>query len=86
MDYALLKEWLRQRPPPTLLEAWQHYVQGLCATLSPRERAELKDDLLSRARSVAEATGGFLGLTSRVSREERAIIEKMEAAFEVPPR
>jgi hypothetical protein len=82
VDYALLEEWLKQRPPPRLLEAWVHYVQGLSAQLTDKERTEFRNDLLARARTVAEAAGGFLGLTSRVSSEERAIIARMEAAFD----
>lgn len=84
VDYVLLEEWLKNRPPPAMLEAWMHYMRGLCEILTPAERAELKTDLLSRAHTVAEAAGGFLGLTSKVSPEEKAAIATMESVFAVP--
>ena len=82
VDYALLEEWLNLRPPPAMLEAWVHYIRGLCEVLTPEECTELKTNLLSRAREVAEAAGGFLGLTSKVSPEEKTVIARMEAAFD----
>ncbi len=81
VDYALLEEWLRQRPPEALLEAWSNYVAGLCESLSDEQRQELRQDLLDRAQRVAEATGGFLGLTARVSEREQAVLAQMAAAF-----
>ena len=41
----------------------------------------LKRDLLGRARSVAEAAGGFLGFGSKVSQSEQAILDELEQAF-----
>ncbi len=84
VDYALLDEWLKLRPPAKLLQAWVHYVQGLCESLSAAEREGLREDLLRRARRVAEASGGFLGLTSRISLDEQAMLDKMAAAFQPP--
>jgi hypothetical protein len=82
MDYELLEGWLNRRPPPKLLDAWVHYIRGLCETLSETEKHELQETLIQRARAVAEAAGGFLGLTSKVSASEEAVLEKMEKAFE----
>ena len=83
VDFELLEEWLTQRPPPALLEAWVHYIAGLCEVLSPEERANLKSGLLVRALSVAEAAGGFLGLVSKVSEAEQAVLDRMAKAFAV---
>jgi hypothetical protein len=46
------------------------------------DRNRLKSELLGRARRVAEAAGGFLGLGSKVSRAEEAILTELAAAFE----
>lgn len=81
VDYALLQEWLQHRPPEALLEAWNHYISGLCESLSSDQRESLRQDLLQRARQVAEAAGGFLGLTARVSAKEQAVLARMDAAF-----
>jgi uncharacterized tellurite resistance protein B-like protein len=81
IDYALLEEWLQHRPPDALLEAWSNYVAGLCESLSDEQRQSLCQDLVERARRVAEATGGFLGLTARVSEREQAVLAQMTSAF-----
>jgi len=80
-DYCLLENWLKHRPPVKLLEAWLHYIEGLCETMTAAERKSFKSDLLGRARKVAEASGGILGVALKVSSGEQAILKKMESAF-----
>lgn len=80
VDYQLLEHWLRERPEPKLLDAWTHYIEGLCENLSETERESLKNDLIGRARKVAEATGGIMGLMT-VSPEESKVLKTMEKAF-----
>ncbi|MEW6750719.1 MAG: hypothetical protein AB1505_07045 [Candidatus Latescibacterota bacterium] len=84
VNHVLLEEWLQQRPTPELLEAWNHYVAGLCESLTAAEREALREDLLARARRVAEAAGGFLGLGAKVSEQEQAVLDSMAAAFDRP--
>ncbi len=79
-DYALLENWLQHRPPVKLLDAWMHYIEGLCEIMSPEERLAFKRDLMDRARKVAEASGGVFGLV-KISSDEQAILKKMESAF-----
>ncbi|MEM8679462.1 MAG: hypothetical protein AAGF97_08925 [Planctomycetota bacterium] len=79
--YHWLITWLQQRPEPELLEAWTHYVQALKETLSSDDRQALKAGLIDRARQVAEATGGFLGLGNKISAEEQTVLEELETAF-----
>jgi hypothetical protein len=78
----LLASWLSAPPPPKLSEVWIDYVRALCQELDPTERRELRDDLLGRARAVAESAGGFLGLGSKVSSHEQEELARLEAAFE----
>lgn len=82
IDYTILEEWLKKNPPKSLLTAWIHYIAGLCETLTPAERDNLKHTLLDQARTVAEAAGGFMGLVSPISSKEKVILEKMAAAFD----
>ncbi|MCX6998340.1 MAG: hypothetical protein NTV49_14960 [Kiritimatiellaeota bacterium] len=83
IDYALVEQWLAHQPPAELLTAWTEYVQGLCQALPVKDREALKKNIMHHAHAVAEAMGGFLGLTSRVSKEEKAMLKKLEQAFEV---
>jgi hypothetical protein len=79
--YQLLESWLAHRPDGRLLEVWGAFIVGLCAELGESERESLKNQILGRARSVAEATGGFLGLGSKVSSEEEVILAELAKAF-----
>ena len=80
-DHALLERWLVHRPEPELLEAWTHYIEGLCELMAPEEREALKTELIDRARRVADAAGGFLGLTSRISEAEQRMLDTLSQAF-----
>jgi len=81
IDYDLIEQWLTHKPKVELLVAWENFVKGLCEAMPPAERAALRDELLTHARDVAAATGGFLGLGSKVSDEEEKILKRLSAAF-----
>jgi len=81
INYQLLETWLEKRPSSHLLETWKHYIQGLCETLSEQERSSLKAELMGRARAVAEASGGLLGL-AKISQAEADVIQELETAFD----
>ena len=68
-------------PPPSLAEAWRGYVQAITASMSPADRESLSREILGRARRVADATGGFLGLSNRVSAAEEALLASLATAF-----
>jgi tellurite resistance protein len=73
----LLEGWLTQAPGTTLVDAWKRYVAAIWPALSPHEHDEIRQSGLERARSVAEAAGGFLGLGSRVSAKERTVLDEI---------
>jgi hypothetical protein len=77
----LLDSWLSTPPPPRLLEVWTEYVRALAENLAEDERATLRADVIGRAREIAEATGGFLGMGSKTSTAEREMLERLESAF-----
>lgn len=81
---GLLEGWLAEPPPRALEEAWEAYVRSLVERLEEQEAARLAERVLGRARRVAEAAGGFLGLTLKVSSEEQAVLERLERAFRRP--
>jgi hypothetical protein len=78
---TLVEQWLTHRPEPALLEAWTHYIEGLSERLSDQELKIFRDGLMAQARGVAEAAGGFLGLTSKISKEESKMLEELAATF-----
>ena len=84
-ERALLEAWLTRRPDPKLLTAWAHLVQGLCEQMTREEVAALKEGLLDRARAVAGASGGFLGMGSKVSGAEADVIRRLESTFSTGP-
>ena len=79
-DYALLQSRLERRPEPKLLPAWIHMVEGLCEHMTPEQVRALRVDLIGRARTIASASGGFLGV-GKVSATEADMIQQLESAF-----
>jgi hypothetical protein len=71
----MLDNWLVQQPGAELMDAWKRQMRALLPLLSPKERDDIRASALERARSVADAAGGFLGLTSRISAEEKAVLD-----------
>jgi hypothetical protein len=83
-SHALLESWLAKRPEGGLLEAWGEYMVDLCERLPAAEREALKRQVVGRARAVAEAAGGILGLGRRVSEREEVLLRELEKAFAAP--
>jgi hypothetical protein len=83
--HTLLGSWLERRPDPKLLDAWTHMVRGLRERLGPDEAKRLEAGLLDHARAVARASGGVLGMGSKVSAAEAAMLERLQAAFAPGP-
>jgi len=79
--YEVLESWLAQQPKPKLLETWVEYIRELRGQLSEKKQKSLKASLLGRARSVAEASGGYLGLGFKISKTEAAVLKTLEGAF-----
>lgn len=80
IPYQLLEGWLGTKPEARLLEVWKEYTRALVGTLDAEQKAALQHDLLDRARAVAEAAGGFLGV-GKISAAEAAMLADLEKAF-----
>jgi len=80
-SYDLLAAWLDHKPSESVVAAWMKYIEGVWPSLTAHERVELRERLLGLARGVAEAAGGFLGLGSKISLAERAVLNEIEAAL-----
>ena len=79
-SHELLSLWLTREPKQDLLEAWRHYISGLCQTLPKEQIAKMQEDILTRCRHVAEVSGGFLG-RGGISAPEREMLGHIESAF-----
>ncbi len=77
----LLEGWLTIRPDPEMVAAWKEYVGALSATLSDERKEAFEQELLSRTRLVAQASGGALGFGTKVSKSERAVMDELAQAF-----
>ncbi|MBL8857609.1 MAG: hypothetical protein JNL28_03770 [Planctomycetes bacterium] len=80
-ENALLEMWLDSRPAAHFFEAWATLVRGLCEKLNATEIATLRTTLIDRARAVASASGGVLGI-GKVSAAETTMLAKFERVFD----
>jgi len=81
-SHGLLRIWIEDPPAPDLVDAWSEFIGILCREFSGEQRAHLERNILGRARRVAEAAGGFLGLGPKVSKQESAVLESLASAFQ----
>jgi hypothetical protein len=77
----LLVQWLDEKPELSWHHLWADYVGELVKKMKAEDRELLKNEVLGRARLVAEASGGLLGTGFSVSGAERKVLEKLEKAF-----
>lgn len=75
--HDLLASWLKHLPRPELFEAWCSYIEAVLEPLTPGEREELRIGLVERARHVAEAAGGILGV-GPISGSERLVLARLD--------
>jgi hypothetical protein len=73
----VLNSWLTEPLSAELVATWRRYIQTIWPELTPHERGEVRKMGLERARMVAEAAGGFLGLGSRISVQEQAVLDDL---------
>jgi hypothetical protein len=77
----LLESWLGRKPGAEVVAAWKRYVRTVGTSLGPADRHAMREGILGMARGVAQAAGGFLGLTSKISAAERAVLDDLERAL-----
>ena len=77
----VLKDWLDEKPDPRLLSLWKEYVGHIWNHFTDDEQLQMRQTLLTTAEEVANAAGGFLGL-SKISAAEKEVIEDLQKALE----
>ena len=63
------------------MDAWLGFAAELHGILDEAEIASVRKDIMKRARAVADAAGGVLGFGPRISRAEKKILKRIEAAL-----
>ncbi|MBW2229457.1 MAG: hypothetical protein JRG92_10680 [Deltaproteobacteria bacterium] len=81
VSYLLLEGRLAERPDPELMDTWRNYIRMMSKILDTESLCTLRGELIARARQVAEASGGILGLGSKISKSELALLDELEQAF-----
>jgi hypothetical protein len=82
INYTVIESWMTHRPPKQMLTAWVHYIRGLCENLTDEEKNRFREKIIDRAMQIAKASGGFLGLTNKISGAEQKVIDTLKTAFE----
>lgn len=77
----LLESWMERQPGTKLLDAWKRFVPVIWSRLEEAERRTVHARMMDLARGVAEAAGGFLGLGSKTSPAERAVLDDLERSL-----
>lgn len=78
---SLLDTWLSAPPNAELKAAWQGYAKALAGQLDAGARATLRAQTIGRARRVAEAAGGLLGLARKISAAEERVLQELDASI-----
>ena len=81
--YARMEFAIKHGPDPEAKKVWYLYAQELKNTLSARELAEFRQDILETARTVANVSGGLLNIAFTVSPNEQRVLDAVEKALTV---
>ena len=81
VSLELLQSWLATKPDDDLLNAWKGYVSALAETIDETALHQIRDQVIGRAVSVAEAAGGFLGMGNKISDSEEKVIDELKKTF-----
>ncbi|HEY8155253.1 MAG TPA: TerB family tellurite resistance protein [Myxococcota bacterium] len=79
--HAALEEFVKTTPSDDTRKAWYAWAAELNRKLDAAERKKVRDGLVQRARAVAQASGGILGLGSKISANEQRILDAITRAF-----
>ncbi len=81
MTRQVLKDWLEEKPDPRLRSLWKEYIGHIWNHFTDDEQLQMRQNLLTTAEEVANAAGGFLGL-SKISAAEKEVIEDLQRVLQ----
>lgn len=79
--HTALEEFIKNTPREDARKAWYAWAATLNKTLDASERKKVREGLVMRARAIAEASGGFLGLGNKISKNEQRVLDAIAKAF-----
>ena len=77
-----LNAWLAARPPEQTSERALHVMRDLMVFQSTDAREATTGRLIDACERIAAASGGFLGLGSKISAEEAAVMKRVASEIE----
>ena len=80
-SYKLFAGWLDDHPPAALMARWKDYARALIAGMEPQAAEAFRREILDRARAVAAAAGGFMGI-GRISAAEDAVLRELAGTLQ----
>ena len=81
--HDLLVTWLTQPPSARFFRTCLGGIRAILRHRPPREATALRRELLWYCTRVSSASGGFLGLGSRISDKERCLLTRLETELDV---
>lgn len=72
-----LRAWLSERPSQRFFETCLRGIKAMLGDRPSSEAQALRRDLVWYCTRIASASGGFLGLGSRISREEEMMLTRL---------
>jgi len=80
--HAKLNEWLAARPTEQTFERALQVIRDLMIYQSTDARQATTGKLIDACERIAAASGGFLGLGSKISAEEAAVMKRVASEIE----
>ena len=72
-----LHEWLSSKPDETTTNRALRVIRDIMRFSGPEKQADYHENILRLSEAVANASGGLLGIGSRISAAERKVIERV---------
>jgi hypothetical protein len=80
--YRQVLDWLDHRPSEEFFQKTLRVIRDTLQVLAPEKRKAIKQDLLSCCTRIAEASGGILGVGSKISQAEQELLKQIAAELE----
>lgn len=80
--YRLLEEWMQKRPSPEFFDHSLRVIRDLLGLLPEEQRSGGVRGLVSCCTEIAAASGGLLGMGSRISNVEREALTRIALELE----